>query len=190
MMLDPAPPRAVTILLEEWRRGNAAALQQVVPLLYKDLRQMAARALRRESAGHTLQATALVHEAYLRLAGSDLNIQDRAHFLALVARIMRHVLADHAKRAQRAKRGGGFSAITLNEALATAPGRDADLDALNEALGRLETQDERKARAVDLVYFGGMSLPEASQALGVSSATLERELRFARAWLANQLRGH
>jgi len=188
MTPDPAPPRQVTVLLEEWRRGNAAALQQVMPLLYKDLRQMAARALRRESAGHTLQATALVHEAYLRLAGSELSIQDRAHFMSLVARIMRHVLADHAKAAQRVKRGGGLSPVTLHEALAAAPGREADLDALNQALERLESQDERKARAVDLVYFGGMSLPEASEALGVSSATLERELKFARAWLANQLR--
>jgi RNA polymerase sigma-70 factor, ECF subfamily len=190
MNQDPQPPREVTLLLEEWRRGDQHALDRVLPLLYDDLRTLARRALSREAPGHTLQATALVHEAYLRLAHNDLNIRDRAHFLALVARVMRHVLADHAKAAQRAKRGGPRQQVTLDEALLSVSGGEADLAALNEALDRLETQEQRKARAIDLVYFGGMSVAEAAEALDVSLTTLERELKFARAWLSTQLKDH
>ena len=188
MASDPQPAREVTLLLEEWRRGDRRALDRVVPLLYDDLRTLARRALAREAPGHTLQATALVHEAYLRLAGGELSIQDRAHFLALVARVMRHVLADHVRTARRVKRGGVQQQVTLDDALLPVDGGPADLEALNEALDRLVAQEERKARAVDLVYFGGLSVPEAAEALGVSETTMERELRFARAWLAAQLK--
>ena len=155
---------------------------------YSDLKRLASRQLRGEAAGHTLQTTALVHEAYLRLAGSDVSWEGRRHFFAVASQVMRRVLVDHAKKSpgQRAKRGGGAVAVTLQEEVA-ASDRPADLLDLDEALERLAAQDPRKGRIIDLIYFGGLSYEETARMLEISPATVHRDLRLARAWLHREL---
>jgi RNA polymerase sigma factor (TIGR02999 family) len=157
-------------------------------LVYRELRQIAAQQMRRERGGHTLQATALVHEVYLRLCGSEpIDWQNRAHFFAVAARQLRRTLIDHARRRQRKKRDGGGLSFSLTEADGPVIRRDDRLLALDEALTRLESLDERAAKVTELRYFGGLSEKEASEALGISVATLKRDWQFARTWLASQL---
>ena len=178
----------VTRLLADWReQGDERALDALVPLVYEELRRLAAARLRGEREGHTLQPTALVHEAYARLVRAELSFSDRVHFFAVAAQMMRRVLVDHARRARSAKRGGGLRAVTLEEHVAS-PGADTmDILALDQALERLAEQEPRKARAVELHFFGGLSYKETAEALEVSEATVDRDIRMARAWLATEM---
>jgi RNA polymerase sigma factor (TIGR02999 family) len=184
-------PHAVTELLAAWGAGDAGASNALVPLVYDELRRQARRALRREGEGHTLQATALVHEAWLRLdAQHDARWESRAQFLAVAAQTMRRVLVDHARARLAIKRGGGDVQITLGDENAAAESPDAmDVLALDDALARLAIMDARKARLVELRYFAGLSIPEAAAALGVSQATVIREWAVARMWLRRELGG-
>jgi RNA polymerase sigma factor (TIGR02999 family) len=179
----------VTELLRAWGAGDVRAPHALVPLVYAELRRQAARALRREGAGHTLQATALVHEAWLRLDGQhDARWESRTQFLAVAAQMMRRVLVDHARARRALKRGGAGTQVTLGDApYAIVSPDDMDVLALDEALARLATIDPRKARLVELRYFAGMSIPEAATALGVSLATVGREWAVARMWLRREL---
>ena len=159
-----------------------------MPLVYDELRRLAARYLRRESQGNTLQPTALVHEAFLKLAGQHrVDWQGRTHVLAIGAKAMRRILVDHAKRKRRVKRGGGLNRIQLDEAAAISPERDEDLLAVDEALEKLALIDERQAAIVELRFFGGMTVEEVAQVLGVSKRTVESEWTMVRAWLRREL---
>lgn len=179
----------VTRLLGAWRSGDRAALEQLTPLVYDELRHLARRYLRGERADHTLQATALVNEAFLRLAGSDVPWQDRAHFFAVAARTMRRILIDHAKARRSAKRGGGAHRTSLDEL--KTPGDPAAVDILevDEALTRLADIDERKADILVLHFFGGLTYEETAEAVGISPATVDRQLRLGKAWLFTALGG-
>lgn len=185
------PEPAVTELLRAWGAGDAQAGEALVPLLYAELRRQARRALRREGEGHTLQPTALVHEAWLRLDGQhDARWESRTQFLAVAAQAMRRVLVDHARARHALKRGAGGARVTLGDADRAAEAPDAvDVLALDEALARLAEFDPRKARLVELRYFAGLSIPEAAAALGVSQATVGREWAVARMWLRRELDG-
>jgi RNA polymerase sigma factor (TIGR02999 family) len=183
-------PQAVTDLLRAWGAGEAGASEELVPLVYAELRRQARRVLRREGEGHTLQATALVHEAWLRLDGQhDARWESRAQFFAVAATTMRRVLVDHARARSALKRGrGGGTQVTLAEAgAAAATPEDVDVLAVDDALARLATMDPRKARLVELRYFAGLTMPEAAAALGVSPATVGREWAIARMWLRREL---
>jgi RNA polymerase sigma factor (TIGR02999 family) len=158
-----------------------------MPLVYNELRILAQHFTQREHEGHTLQATALVHEAYLRLVGMDVQWEGRAHFLALAARLMRRILVDHAKAKRREKRGGAGARVDLDIARIAAPMPDASIIELDEALGRLAQLDERKAKAVEMHFFGGLSYDQLAEMLGVSPATVSRDLRLAKAWLRKEL---
>jgi RNA polymerase sigma factor (TIGR02999 family) len=186
--MQPSPAE-VTRLIGEYRRGDRAALEQLVPLVYAELRKVAARALRAERQGHTLQPTALVHEAYLRLADQkDVQWQNRAHFLGCAAQIMRHILIDSARGRRAGKRGGGAVRVTLDDALGVAAARELDLIALDDALSALAALDARQARVVELRYFGGLSIEETAEVLGVSPATVSNDWAVARTWLRRELR--
>ncbi len=178
----------MTGLLIAWRGGNDAALEELVPLVHQELHRIARGCMRGERAGHSLQATALVNEAYLRLIGAQqVDWQNRVHFLAVSARLMRRILVDFARAKNYQKRGGGEHAITLDEALIVVePGRD--LVALDEALDALAKMDERKARVVEMRFFGGLSVEETAAALDVSPDTVMRDWRIAKAWLLRELR--
>jgi RNA polymerase sigma factor (TIGR02999 family) len=178
----------VTKLLHDWRGGNRDALDRLLPLVYDELRRVAGARLRQEAAGHTIQPTALVHEAYVRLAGLDrLSVADRTHFFALTARMMRQILVDHARRKRSDKRGGGETLITLNDALAASGALTVDLLDLDRALEELAGLDERVARVVELKFFVGLTLDEAAESLQISHATVEREWAAAKAWLYRRL---
>jgi RNA polymerase sigma factor (TIGR02999 family) len=179
----------VTELLHAWGAGDAGASEALVPLVYAELRRQARRALRREAEGHTLQATALVHEAWLRLDGQhDARWESRTQFLAVAAQMMRRVLVDHARTRRALKRGGGEIQVTLGHADNEAAAPDeVDVLALDDALARLAIMDPRKARLVELRYFAGLSIPEAAAALGISQATVGREWAVARLWLRREL---
>ena len=183
-----ASPSEVTELLLAWGRGDETALARLTPLVHDELRRMARRHMAGERAGHTLQTSALVNEAYLRLVDlSSVGLKNRAHFFALAAQLMRRVLVDHARARKAQKRGAGKTAPEL-EPLLWIPQEDLDAVAeLDEALRRLEALDERQCRILEQRYFGGLSLEETASALGVSLATVKRELRSALAWLALQL---
>ena len=183
-------PREVTRLLAAWRSGDESALEQLMPLVYHELRRRAELQLRREGEGHTLQTTALVHEAFLRLVGADVPWRDRAHFFSIAARTMRRVLVDHARALQRAKRGGAAIRVPLDPDFAEAAEPHeppVDVVALDEALERLAAVDARKARVVELHYFGGLNYDETAVAIGASPATVDRDLRLAKAWLRREL---
>jgi RNA polymerase sigma factor (TIGR02999 family) len=167
-----------------------AAVDEIVPLVYDELRLLARAYLRRERTGHTLQPTALVHEAYLRLVEQHgINCQNRAHFLALAATMMRRILVNHAHARHAAKRGGGLRTVTLDSASAPTPGgRQVDVLLLNDALEKLAAVDAVKARVVELRYFGGLSVDEVSEIVGRSRASVERDWTFARAWLYTHLK--
>jgi RNA polymerase sigma factor (TIGR02999 family) len=179
---------SITYLLEGWSAGDQAAAEQLLPLVYGELRRIAARQLRRERGNHTLQATAIVNEAYVRLAGqADLQWPSRAHFFAFAAKLIRRILVDYARNRNRAKRGGGCERVTLVEAADLALEKSPDLVALEEALSELERVDPRKATVVELKFFGGLTLEEIAGELGVSAETVSREWRRARAWLYSAL---
>ena len=180
---------SVTMLLHHWRAGDKAALERLTPMIYEDLRRIAARALRSERSGHTLQATALVHEAFARLVDADVAWQDRAHFFAIAARLMRRILTDYGRARQRDKRGGGMRPVTLHEAGET-PCETDRLVEIDDALERLARIDQRKSDVLVLHFFGGMTYDEMAEALGISPATVDRDLRLAKAWLANELADH
>jgi RNA polymerase sigma factor (TIGR02999 family) len=184
-MSDPTG-HTVTLLLRRLSAGEEAALAQVIPLVYDELLRLARLHMRRERTGHTLEPTALVHEAYARLAGADLTLQDRRHFFAVASRAMRRILVDHARTRGSLKRGEGAARTTLGEEI-PAPEAGTDVLELDEALTRLAQVDERKARVVELHYFGGLSHEEIAEVLDVSPATVDRDLRFARAWLHGHL---
>jgi RNA polymerase sigma-70 factor, ECF subfamily len=190
---EPPPPRpeGVTELLVAWGGGDQTALDALMPAVYAELRRQAERAMRRESAGHTLQATALVHEAYLRLVDQErVEWRNRAQFFGVAAQCMRRILVDHARGRDAAKRGGGAQPLTLGHAdAASAPGAAEGVDvlALHEALERLAAMDPDQGRLVELRYFGGLSIKEVAAALGVSPATVKREWAVARAWLRREL---
>ena len=181
-------PQDVTQLLVDWRNGDASALNQLLPLVYDELHRLAKRYMAHERQNHTLQATALVNEAYLRLAGQVPNEwQNRAHFFGVAAQVMRHLLVDHARARQYAKRGGGAQQITLDEAVAVIPEASVEVIALNDALDKLAHLDERKARIVELRYFGGLSADETAEVLGLSEITIKREWLKAKAWLYQEM---
>ena len=181
-------PKQVTELLIEWREGDEAALDRLMPLVYEELRRMAARYMRGEREGHTLQASALVNEAYMRLADHrNMQWQGRAHFFGVAAQAMRRVLVDHARTRDSGKRGGGQQKVVLDEAALAAVEPEADLVALDEALRELARFSERKARVVELRYFGGLSVEEAAEVLGVAPVTVMRDWRVAKMWLLREL---
>ncbi|MEX2473479.1 MAG: sigma-70 family RNA polymerase sigma factor [Gemmatimonadota bacterium] len=179
----------VTALLLDWDNGREGAFDDLVPLVYDELRRLASLALRREGEGHTLRTTALVHEAYLKLVGADVGWEDSGHFMRVAARAMRRVLVDHARKRLRQKRGGGLRPIGLDTLKEVLPGegRPELVIELDEAMERLMTLEERKGRVVELHYFGGLSYDEIARTLEISSATVHRDLRMARAWLYREL---
>jgi RNA polymerase sigma factor (TIGR02999 family) len=180
----------VTILLQAWSGGNKEALDRLAPLVYRELHRIAGRLMAGQRPNHTLQATALVNEAYVRLVDArEATWQDRAHFFALCARAMRHILVDHARARASQKRGGGQVTIELDEALAAAPSADVNLLKLDDALNRLAELDPRKSQVVELRFFGGLSLEETAEALKVSTKTVQRDWDLARAWLYGELSG-
>jgi RNA polymerase sigma factor (TIGR02999 family) len=185
--MDTAPGE-VTHLLQELKRGNKGAEERLIPLVYAELRRIAAAHLHRESPNNPLQATALVHEAYLRL--TDLNKidwQSRSHFFAVSANVMRRILVDHARANRARKRGNGWDAVSLNEAILPSPQRAPEILALDEALTRLAVLEERQAKIVELRFFAGMSEEETGEVLGISARTVKRDWRIARAWLYKEL---
>ena len=174
----------VTELLVRWREGDRRALDELMPLVYDELHPLAARRMRGERPGHTLQTSALVNEAYLRLAGHDqMQWQNRAHFFAIAAQAMRRVLVDHARRRGGLKRGGGAHKVDLDQALVVSPERAAEVVALDDALARLAEIAPRKSQLVELRFFGGLSIEEAAEVLGVSPGTIMRDWTLAKAWL-------
>lgn len=178
----------VTQLLVDWRNGDQAAFEQLMPVVYDELRRIAKRYMSREASHHTLQTTALVNEAYLRLVNQqDVEWQNRAHFFAISAQIMRHLLVDHARARNYAKRGGGAIQVSLNEEIASVADETVDLLALDEALTRLAAVDARKSRIVELRFFGGLSVEETAEVLNVSAITIKREWLKAKAWLYREL---
>jgi RNA polymerase sigma factor (TIGR02999 family) len=179
----------VTRLLADWRAGDASALERLTPLVYDELRRLASGYLRRERSSHTLQPTALVHEAYLRLAGQNQELRNRAHFIAVAAQLMRLILVDHARRKHSEKRGAGAAICSLDEAMIVSEGREPALLALDDALNALAEVDARKAKVIELRYFGGLTTPETAEALGLSTATVERETRVAHMWVGRYLKG-
>jgi RNA polymerase sigma factor (TIGR02999 family) len=184
----PPPPNEITQLLLRWSRGDRVALDQLMPVVYRELRKIANGYLRRERADHTLQPTALINEAYLRLVKQDFpEWQSRSHFFGLAARLMRQILVEHARAHTAEKRGGGGAALALDEALVYTGDNAAELVALDDALQALAQFDERKARVIELRYFGGLSVEETATALGLSLATIGHEARLARAWLHREL---
>ncbi|TDI40834.1 MAG: sigma-70 family RNA polymerase sigma factor [Acidobacteria bacterium] len=181
------PTSDITRLLREWRDGDRDALDRLMPLVYDQLRRLARRHMAGERRDHTLQPTALVHEAFGRLIGADIPWNDRVHFFAVAATTMRRILVEHARKANRPKRGGGMHRVTLEEGAASVLPPTVEILALDQALDRLAGFDPRKARVVELHYFGGMTYEEGAAALDLSPATFHRDLRLARAWLQREL---
>ena len=174
----------VTELLASWGHGDRSALDRLTPILYEELRRLAAAHLRRGSKQETIQPTTLVHEAYLRMAGQeDLEFQNRAQFFGLAAHVMRTILVDHARSKSAAKRGGGATPLTLRDDLAATPDKGTDILSLHEALEALAQQDDRKAQIIEMRYFAGMTSQEIADATQTSVATVGREIRVAHAWL-------
>ncbi len=190
----PPPPRprpadpTVTDLLVRWRGGDDGALESLIPLVYSELRSLAHHYLRQERPDHTLQSTALVHEAYVRLVGQEPpTLQNRSHFFGVAARLMREILVEYARSQRAAKRGGGVPALALDEIGDVAQRVEVDLLLLDDALTELARFDERQSRIVELRYFSGLSIDETSEVLGISSTTVSREWTTARAWLYRQI---
>ena len=182
-MTKPAPEE-LSQLLRDWSNGDHAALDKVMPVVYQELRRLARHYMRRERADHTLQTTALVNEAYLRLADyKKMRWQSRTHFFAVSAQVMRRILVEHARSRNFAKRGGGVQKVELDETAFVSAGRSAEVIAVDEALSELESWDARKGRIVELRFFGGLSIEETAEVLKVSPTTVQREWRSAKAWL-------
>jgi RNA polymerase sigma factor (TIGR02999 family) len=178
---------SVTRLLREWNSGNKAALDELMPVVYDQLHRLAAKCLRSERPDHTLRATALVNEAYLRLVNADVEWHDRVHFFAIAARMLRRILVDHAKANHREKRGGGAEKVQLDEAVMIGPQSGAGIVELDLALQRLAEHDKRKSEIIELLCFGGLTYDEAAAALNISPATVHRELKMAKAFLHREL---
>jgi RNA polymerase sigma-70 factor (ECF subfamily) len=181
-------PHEVTQLLIEWNNDNPAALDRLMPVVYDELHRIAQRHLRREGPGHTLQTSALVNEAYLRLIDQTVPWRNRAHFFGVAAQMMRRILVDHARAHLYAKRGGGAQQVSLAEVDGLA-GRAANLVALDDALLSLAEMDPQQGKIVELKFFAGMTIEEIAEVVGISTATVEREWRAARAWLSDELSG-
>ena len=182
------PTESITALLKAWNTGDEGALEKLTPVVYPELRRMAARYMRRESAGNTLQPTALVHEAYLRLVDANLaHWQDRAHFYAVCAQMMRRILVSAARKRTAEKRGGAAVAIELNDSIDSAPMPDSRIIALDDSMNALGAFDPRKAKVVELRFFGGLSVNETAAVLKTSEQTVLRDWRLARAWLERQM---
>ena len=177
----------VTRLLQQWRGGNHQALDDLMPIVYDELRRLAKRCLYAERPGHTLRATALVHEAYLRLMDADIGWQDRAHFYAVAARVLRRILVEYARSHTRQKRGSGEELVPLDEAVMVGPQAASTVLDLDEALHRLAELDARKSEIIQLLFFGGLTYDETAAALDISPATVHRELKLAKAWLHREL---
>ena len=186
--MSSAPTTNVTQLLLDWRAGKQDALDRLMPVVYDELRRLASRYMRSERRQHTLQATALVNEAYLRMVDMKVSWQDRAHFFAVAARLMRRLLVDHARAHHRVKREGNGQKVSLDDAAEVSYQPPLNLVALDEAMTQLATFDERKSDIVELHYFGGLSNDQVAEALGISRATVQRELRLAKAWLNRELK--
>jgi len=186
----PGHPTQVTGLLQKWGQGDEAALERLIPLVHGELHRIAKRHIAHERADHSLQATALVNEAYLRLVDAhDVAWHDRAHFLAVSARVMRHILVDHARARRYQKRGGDAQRVTFDEGLAVTSEPGPDLVALDEALQALAKFDERKSRVIEMRFFGGLTVEETASVLKVSPATVMGDWRLAKAWLKREMRG-
>jgi RNA polymerase sigma-70 factor (ECF subfamily) len=184
----PALPQEITQLLMNWSQGDKAALDQLVPLVYPELRRLAKRHMDREGPAHTLQTSALINEAYLKLVDQqNVKWQNRAHFFAVAAQVMRHILVDHARTRNYAKRGGGAPKLSLDEAAALTAQRGKELIALDDALRDLAMLDERKSKITELRFFGGLSLEETAEAMKLSPSTVQREWRAAKAWLHHSM---
>jgi len=179
--------RLVTSLLHQWKSGDDKALDELMPFVYDELHRLSLRCLMRERPDHTLRATELVHEAYLRLMGANVDWQDRIHFFAVAARVMRRILVDYAKSHGRQKRGGGLEPVPLDESVVIGSGAESIVLELDEALERLAANDPRKSEIVELLFFGGMTYDETAAALEISPATVHRELKLAKAWLYREL---
>ena len=187
-MLAHEPPSQVTKLLQGWRGGDRNDLEALLPLVYDELRRLAHHHLRNERPDHTLQSTALVHEAYFRLVGQDLpEWESRAHFFAIAAQLMRQILVDYARRHRASKRGSGVCTLTLDDAAALPERKDVDVLALDDALNPLAEIDPRQARVVELRFFAGLSLEETSEVMGIATATVQRDWTAARAWLHREI---
>jgi len=183
-------PQGVTQLLISWRNGDTAALDQLMPIVYEELRRLAKRYMGRERRDHTLETSALVNEAYLRLADqSTANWQNRAHFFAVAAQVMRNILIDHARSHHYEKRGGGAQKVSLDDALILTEERAAELVALDDALTSLAAVDPRKSKIIELRFFGGMNIDETAEVVGLSPTTVQREWRAAKAWLHRFIEG-
>jgi len=182
-------PENFTQLLTEWRSGQPHALERLTPLVYDELRRLARSHMRAERGGHTLQATAVVHEAFLRLIQTDVDLQDRVHFFALASRLMRRVLVDHAKSRSRLKRNAGIRDLVIEEFAPESPTGAVDIIALDEALEGLQQLEPRLAQVIELHYFGGMTYDEIASALATSPATVHRDIRLAKAWLLSEIAG-
>jgi RNA polymerase sigma factor (TIGR02999 family) len=179
--------QTVSKLLHDWRGGDTDALNKLMPLVYDELRRLAARCLYSERREHTLRATVLVHEAYIRLIDAEIDWHDRVHFFSIAARVLRRILVEHARAHNRQKRGGGEEAIPLDEAVLVGPDPNSTVLDLDAALERLATLDARKSEIVQLMYFGGLTYDEIAAALNVSPATVHRELKLAKAWLHREM---
>ena len=187
-ILGPSSTSNVTQLLLQWSQGDTAAREALIPLVYEELRRIARQCLASQRPGHTLQSTALVHEAYLRLVDhTSVHWENRVHFFAVAAQLMRRILVDHARKQRAAKRGGGNLTLSLDEAVAPAAMRAVDLIALDDALTGLAALDSRQSQIVELRFFGGLSIEDTSQLLDISPATVKREWVTARAWLYQQV---
>lgn len=182
-----ASSKDVTLLLKKASSGSEHAANELVPLLYTELRRLAGHYMKRERGGHTLQATALVHEAYFKLVDQNVDWKNRSHFFAVAAQQMRRILVDYAKGHQAAKRGGSVDKLPLEQVAMLAPERGAKFLALEEALARLSTLDPRQAKVIELRFFGGLTLEEIAKFLEISVATVKREFSMAKAWLAREL---
>lgn len=178
----------ITELLAGYSRGDKQALDKLMPIVYDELRRQAARYLRREKAGHTLQTTALIHEAYVRLVDQrQVQWQNRAHFFGIAAQMMRRILVDHARSKQRTKRGGSDIRVSLNDLQVPTQSQDLDVVALDEALERLAAMDEQQARVVELRFFSGLTVEETAEVMSISPATVKRDWSVAKAWLHREL---
>jgi RNA polymerase sigma-70 factor (ECF subfamily) len=182
-------PNEVTRLLLKWNNGDRAALDQLVPLVYDELRRLAHHYMRQERDGHTLQTTALVNEAYLRLIDQNsVRWQDRAHFFAIAAQMMRRILVDYARSRRYAKRGGDARQVSFDESAIVSPQKGVEMVAIDEALTDLAEHDARKSKIVELRYFGGLNIQETAEVMGISRTTVQREWRSAKAWLYQALK--
>jgi RNA polymerase sigma factor (TIGR02999 family) len=186
---ESQPPANLTQLLTEWRAGEAQALERLTPLIYEELRRLAHRYMRSERSGHTLQATAVVHEAFMRLVQGNVSLQDRTHLFAVASRLMRRVLVDHAKSRGRDKRDAGVRETLIDDCDVPMPERRFDMVDLDDALEGLAQMEPRLAQVIELHYFGGLTYDQVAGAVGRSTATVHRDIRLGRAWLLNEIEG-